>query len=85
MDLEEMLANLGVELALKNMFIYELKRTTEEENKKLIRKEKLKFETNLAVCAQVIQELQAKKREKSRVMWAVFIAVILVLAIMWLW
>jgi hypothetical protein len=67
------------------MFIYELKRTTEEENKKLIRKEKLTFETNLAVCAQVIHELQAKKQEKSRVMWAVFIVVILVLAFMWLW
>ena len=41
MALEEMVANLGVELARKNLLICELKRTAKEEkkNSKLIRKE----------------------------------------------
>ena len=50
MDLEEKVANLGDELARKNLMIFELKRTVEEEkkNSELIRKEKLILETDLA-------------------------------------
>jgi hypothetical protein len=53
-------ANLGDELARKNLMIFELKRTVEEENKnsELIRKEKLILKTNLAVFDQVVENLE---------------------------
>ena len=65
--MEEKVANLGDELARKNLMIFELKRTVEEEkkNSELIRK--------------------VKGEEKSRFIWAVLVAVIPVLAVMWLW
>ena len=91
MDLEEKVANLGDELARKNLMIFELKRTVEEEkkNSELIRKEKLILESDLAVFDQVVEnlehELQVKGEEKSRFIWAVLVAVIPVLAVMWLW
>ena len=91
MDLEEKVANLGDELARKNLMIFELKHTVEEENKnsELIRKEKLILESDLAVFDQVVEnleyELQVKGEEKSRFIWAVLVAVIPVLAVMWLW
>nr|XP_051229038.1 uncharacterized protein LOC127346818 [Lolium perenne] len=60
MDLEEKVANLGDELARKNLMIFELKRTVEEEkkNSELIRKEKLRVETDLAVFDQVVENLE---------------------------
>ena len=91
MDLEEKVANLGDELARKNLMIFELKRTVEEEkkNSELIRKEKLILETDLAVFDQVVEnlehELQVMGEEKSRFIWAVLLGVIPVLAVMWLW
>ncbi|KAK1682362.1 hypothetical protein QYE76_043210 [Lolium multiflorum] len=72
MDLEEKVANLGDELARKNLMIFELKRTVEEEkkNSELIRNEKLRVETDLAVFDQVVEnlehELQVMGEEKSR-------------------
>ena len=50
-DFEEKVANLRDELARKNLMIFELKCTLEEEkkNSELIRKEKLILETDLAV------------------------------------
>ncbi|KAK1663844.1 hypothetical protein QYE76_052003 [Lolium multiflorum] len=91
MDLEEKVANLGDELARKNLMIFELKRIVEEEkkNSELIRKEKLRVETDLAVFDQVVQnlehELQVMGEEKSIFICAVLLGVILVLAVMWLW
>ena len=91
MDLEEMVANLGDELARKNLLILELKRTIEEEKKnaEFIRKEKLIIETDIAVFDQMVEnlehELQVKGEEKSRFIWAVLVGVIPVLAVMWLW
>ena len=91
MDLEEKVANLGDELARKNLMIFELKRIVEEEkkNSELIRKEKLRVETDLAVFDQVVEnlehELQVMGEEKSRFIWAVLLGVIPVLAVMWLW
>ena len=91
MDLEERVANLGEELARKNLMIFELKRSVEEEkkNSEFIRREKLTLETDLAVFDQVVEnlehELQVKGEEKSRFIWAVLVAVIPVLAVMWLW
>ena len=85
------MANLGDELARKNLLIFELKRTVEEEkkNSEFIRKEKLTLETDLAVFDQVVEnlkhELQVKGEEKSRFMWAVLVGVISILAVMWLW
>ena len=60
MDLEETVANLGEELALKNLLIFELKRTVEEEkkNSEFIRGEKLTLETDLAVLDQVVENLE---------------------------
>ena len=60
MDLEEKVANLGDELARKNLMIFELKRTMEEEkkNSELIRKEKLILETDLAIFDQVVENLE---------------------------
>jgi len=94
MALEEMVANLGVELSRKNLLICDLKRTVEKEkkNSELVRKEKLTLETDLAIFdqvvedlkqdkARVIQELQVKGEEKSIFMLAVFIVVISVLAV----
>ncbi|KAK1604526.1 hypothetical protein QYE76_028199 [Lolium multiflorum] len=81
MDLEKKVANLGDELAHKNLMIFELKRIVEEEkkNSELIRKEKLRVETDLVVFDQVVEnlehELQVMGEEKSRFIWAV----------MWLW
>ncbi|KAK1603949.1 hypothetical protein QYE76_027622 [Lolium multiflorum] len=75
MDLEEKVANLGDELARKNLMIFELKRTVEEEkkNSELIRKEKLRVETDLAVFDQVVEnlehELKVMGEEKSRFIW----------------
>ncbi|KAK1615294.1 hypothetical protein QYE76_020811 [Lolium multiflorum] len=72
MDLEEKVANLGDELARKNPMIFELKRIVEEEkkNSELIRKEKLRVETDLAVFDQVVEnlehELKVMGEEKSR-------------------
>jgi hypothetical protein len=56
MDLKEKVANLGDELPRKNLMIFELKRTVEEEkkNSELIHKEKLILETDLAVFDQVV-------------------------------
>jgi hypothetical protein len=77
MGLEKMVANLGDELASKNLLIFELKRIVEEENKKseFILKEKLTLETDLAKFDQVVgnlkHELQVKGEEKSRFIWAV--------------
>jgi hypothetical protein len=91
MDLEEKVANLGDELARKNLMIFKLKRTMEEENKnsELIRQEKLILETDLAVFDQVVEnlghELQVTGEEKTRFIWAVLLGVIPVLAVMWLW
>ncbi|KAK1607554.1 hypothetical protein QYE76_031227 [Lolium multiflorum] len=91
MDLEEKVANLGDELARKNLMIFELKRIVEEEkkNSELIRKEKLRVETDLAVFDQVVEnlehELQVMGEEKSRFIWAVLLGVIPVLAVMWFW
>jgi predicted nucleic acid-binding Zn-ribbon protein len=95
MALEEMVANLGVELASRNLLISELKRTVEEEkkNSELIRKEKWTLETDLAILdhvvedlkqdkARVIQELEVKAEEKTRFMMAVFIVAISVLAVL---
>ena len=85
------MANLGDELTRKNMLIFELKRTVEEEkkNSEFIRKEKLTLETDLAIFDQVVEnlehELQVKGEEKSRFMWAILVGVIPVLAVMWLW
>ena len=49
--MEEKVANLGDELARKNLMIFELKHIVEEEkkNSELIRKQKLRVETDLAV------------------------------------
>jgi hypothetical protein len=72
MDLEEKVANLGDELARKNLMMFELKRTVEEEKKnlELIHKEKLILETDLAIFDQVVEnlehELQAMGEVKSR-------------------
>jgi hypothetical protein len=91
MDLEEKVANLGDELAHKNLIIFELKRTVEEEKKnlELICKEKLILETDLAVSDQVVEnlehELQVMGEEKSRFICAVLFGVIPVVAVMWLW
>jgi predicted nucleic acid-binding Zn-ribbon protein len=91
MDLEEKVANLGDELARKNLMIFELKRTVEEEkkNSELIRKEKLRVETDLAVFDQVVEnlehELKVMGEEKSRFICAVLLGVIPVLAVMWFW
>jgi hypothetical protein len=90
MDLEEKVANLGGELARKNLMIFELKHTVEEEknNSELIRKEKLILETDLAVFDQVVKnlehELQVMEEEKSRFIWEVLLGVIPVLVVMWL-
>jgi hypothetical protein len=84
-DLEEKVANLGDELAHKNLMIFELKRTVEEENKisELIRTEKLILETDLVVFDQVVEnlehELQVMGEEKSRFIWVVLLGVIPVL------
>ena len=58
MALEEMVANLGVELTRKNLLVSELKRTVEEEKKNLeiIRKEKWTLETDLAVFDQLVED-----------------------------
>jgi hypothetical protein len=91
MDMEEKVANLGDELAHKNLMIFKLKRTVEEEkkNSELIRKEKLILETYLAVFDQVVENLEHKLQvmgeEKSRFIWVVLLGVIPVLAVMWLW
>ncbi|KAK1660724.1 hypothetical protein QYE76_048883 [Lolium multiflorum] len=91
MDLEEKVANLGDELARKNLMIFELKRIVEEEkkNSELIRKEKLRVETDLAVFDQVVEnlehELKVMGEEKSRFICAVLLGVIPVLAVMWFW
>jgi hypothetical protein len=60
MDLEKKVANLSDELARKNLMIFELKRTVEEEkkNSELIRKEKLTIETDLVVSDQVVANLE---------------------------
>ena len=85
------MANLGEELTRKNLMIFELKRSVEEEkkNSELIRKEKLILETDLAVFDQVVEnvehELQVMGEEKSRFIWTVLLGVIPVLAVMWLW
>ena len=69
MDLEEMVANLGDELANKNLLILEMKRTVEEEkkNSELIHKDKLTLEADLDVSDQVVEnikhELQVKEGE----------------------
>jgi chromosome segregation ATPase len=91
MDLEEKVANLADELAHKNLMIFELKHTVEEEkkNSELIRKEKLILETDLAVFDQVVEnlerELQVMREAKSRFIWEILLGVIPVLAVMWLW
>ena len=91
MDLEETVANLGEELARKNLMIFELKRTVEEEkkNSEFIRREKLTLETDLAVLDQVVEnlehELKVQGEEKRRFMWEVLVVVVPVLAFMWLW
>jgi hypothetical protein len=91
MDLEKKVANLGDELAHKNLMIFELKRTMEEEkkNSELIHKEKLILEADLAISDQVVEnlehELQVMGEEKSRFIWEVLLGVIPVLAVMWLW
>ncbi|KAK1680455.1 hypothetical protein QYE76_041303 [Lolium multiflorum] len=91
MDLEEKVANLGDELARKNLMIFELKRIVEEEkkNSELIHKEKLRVETDLAVFDQVVEnlehELKVMGEEKSRFICAVLLGVIPVLAVMWFW
>jgi hypothetical protein len=91
MDLEEKMANLDDELAHKNLMIFELKHTVEEENKnsELIRKGKLILETDLAVSDQVVENLEHKLQvmgeAKSRFIWAVLLGVIPILAVMWLW
>ena len=91
MDLEERVANLGEELARKNLMIFKLKRSVEEENKnsEFICREKLTLETDLAVLDQVVEnlqhELKVQGEEKRRFMWAVLVVVIPVLAFMWLW
>jgi hypothetical protein len=68
MDLEDMVANLGVELAHKNQLICDLKHTVEEEKKnpEIIHKEKLTLDTDLAACDQVIQDLQVMVEEKIK-------------------
>jgi hypothetical protein len=91
MDLKEKVANLGDELARKNLMIFELKCTVEEgkKNSELIRKEKLILETDLTVFDQVVEnlehELQVMGEEKSIFIWVVLLGVIPVLAVMWLW
>ena len=85
------MANLGDELARKNLMIFELKRIVDEEkkNSELIRKEKLRVETDLAVFDQVVEnlehELKVMGEEKSRFICAVLLGVIPVLAVMWFW
>ena len=82
-----MVAKLGDELARKNLLIFELKHTIEEEkkNSELIRKEKLTLEGDLAVSDQVVEnlkhELQVKGEENSRFMWVVLVVVIPVLTV----
>ena len=82
-----MLANLGDELAHKNLLILELKHTVEEEKKnlELICKEKLTLEVDLAVSDRVLEnlkhELQVKGEENSRFMWAFLVVVIHILAV----
>jgi hypothetical protein len=66
MDLEELVANVGVELACNNLLICELKHVVKEEkkNSNIIRKENLTLQTDLAICVQIIHELQMKGEEK---------------------
>ena len=91
MDLEETVANLGDELAHKNLLILELKRTVEVEKKnaEFICKEKLTLETDLAILDQVVEilehELKVQGEDKRRFMWTFLVVVIPVLAVMWLW
>ena len=91
MDLEEKVVNLSDELAHKNLLIFELERTLDEEkkNSEIIRKEKLTLETDLAVLDQVVEnlehELKVQGEDKCRFMWTVLVVVIPVLAVMWLW
>ena len=66
MALEEVVANLGVELASKNRLIVELKRTIAEE-RRIARNDKLKLETDLAIFDHVVEELQMDGEEKARV------------------
>ena len=59
MDLEEMVAKLGDELARKNLLIFELKHTVEEQkkNSELICKEKLTLGADLAIFDQMWKDL----------------------------
>ena len=68
MDLEETVANLGEELAHKNLMIFEMKRTVEEEkkNSEFIRREKLTLETDLAVLDQVVENLEHELKCRER-------------------
>jgi hypothetical protein len=66
MALEEVVANLGVELASKNRLIVELKRIIAEE-RRIARNDKLKLETDLAIFDHVVEELQMDGEEKARV------------------
>lgn len=63
------MANLGVELASKNRLIVELKCAVEDENRnsKLVCKENLTLETDLAIFDQVVEDLQLDGEEKARV------------------
>lgn len=65
MALEEVVANLGVELASKNRLIVELKRTIAEE-RRIACNDKLKLETDLAIFDHVVEELQMDGEEKAR-------------------
>ena len=89
MALQEMVANLGVELANKNQLIFCLKRAVKEEkkNSELVRKKKWALETDLAEIDQVVKDLKQenareKGGEKTRYMVAVITVVISVLAVL---
>jgi hypothetical protein len=96
MDLEEMVANLRVELASKNLLISKLECIVEEEkkNSELVQQ---KHEVELAMMevamgcvstnlkidkTRVVQELEVKAEEKTRFMMSVFIVTISVLAVL---
>ena len=65
--MEDMVANLGDELACKNLLILELKCTVEEEKKytELTCKEKLTLEADLAISDQVVENLKHELQVKG--------------------
>lgn len=66
-----MVANLGVELAHKSMFICELKRTTEKEkkNSNLIRKEKLTLKLIFPYVLKLYRNFKRRNGKKVESCW----------------